>query len=370
MKKHISMLLILLMTFAFAGDKVVFEKSLKVKSGGVLKIDLETGGDLNISTWGEMNISVTAKASEWNNKNKLEIEFSKSGRGAILESFSGKHLTYYISLPRKFNLDLLSMSGDFKISDLEGTIKGRTNGGSMVLNNLKGQISMTTMGGSISLKNSTLEGSVSTMGGRVHMENVSGGVKGSSMGGEVIRKNVEGSGGKMTGGLVDISTMGGSINVDDAPEGADVHTMGGEIHIKRAKKFVKAKTMGGNITIDEVEGWVKATTMGGEIKVTMVGKGKKGAGDIELTSMHGDITLVIPKEYSMSFNLEVINHKNSSDQGKIVSDFDLGIEKEAEWQGNVRKGYKKSIFCKGKVGSGKNMITIKTHNSDIIIKQK
>ena len=376
MRKRIIVLLILLVTFGVAGDKVLLDKTLKVKSGGKLSVDLNTGGDLSISTWDKKKIYVVAKTGSGDKDSYPEINFKKDGGGASLSTSNrnnhnnhSSQITFTVIIPKEFDLDLQSMGGDFEIFNLKGSIEGRTMGGSLDLENLKGNVNLTTMGGRISLKNSTLEGSVSTMGGRVLMENVSGSVKGSSMGGEVIRRNVEGPDGKMTGGLVEISSMGGSISVDDAPEGADVHTMGGAIRIKRAKQFVKAKTMGGKITIDEIEGWVDATTMGGDIKVEVVGKGQNGNADIKLSSMNGDITLTVPKKYEMTFDLEIVNYKSSSEKGNIISDFEMDILEEDAWQGDSGNDQRKSVTGIGSVGSGKNKISIKTHNGNIVIKK-
>ncbi len=113
-----------------------------------------------------------------------------------------------------------------------------------------------------------------------------GDVRGSSMGGNVRYKNVRSRGGRSvaerTGGGIDevdpdtvqISTMGGEIEVEEAPEGADLHTMGGDIEVHGARRFVRAKTMGGNIEIESIDGWVQATTMGGNIDVHVTRPGR------------------------------------------------------------------------------------------------
>ena len=89
------------------------------------------------------------------------------------------------------------------------------------------------MGGDITVAESTMDGSLKTMGGVVRIQNVVGDVKGSSMGGNVSYKNVRrrdgqtaspehlGKGkGDINPDTVQISTMGGDIEVKDAPEGA------------------------------------------------------------------------------------------------------------------------------------------------------
>ena len=66
-------------------------------------------------------------------------------------------------------------------------------------------------------------------------------------------------------GAVNISKMGGGIDVQNAPHGANLSTMGGDIHVGDVASFAKVKTMGGSITIDHATGAVDATTMGGPI---------------------------------------------------------------------------------------------------------
>jgi DUF4097 and DUF4098 domain-containing protein YvlB len=162
---------------------------------------------------------------------------------------------------------------------------------------------------------------------------------------------------------VQISTMGGGIDVDDAPEGANLHTMGGDIRVSDAVRFVSAKTMGGDIEIESVDGWVKATTMGGDIDVNVTGTG----GDVDLTSMSGDVSLVVPSGFSMEFDLEIAYTRGSSQDYKIITSHDVKQLATREWDydhGSPRKYIRGS----GTVGGGQNRIKIRTVNGNIEIK--
>jgi DUF4097 and DUF4098 domain-containing protein YvlB len=349
------------------------ERSFEVKSGQTLVVDLETGGNINISGWDREEVTVKVEYSR-RAEQYFDVDVVKTGSGVeITSSFHnhgygsrGESPDLIVTVPRLFNMDLQTMGGSIRIEDVEGEFEGLTMGGSLNLVNLKGEVSLKTMGGNITCKDSELDGHVTTMGGEVLMENLLGDVKGSSMGGAVIYKNVTSRDGKSTGSVVDISTMGGSINVSEAPEGAKVHTMGGDINIRWALKFVKAQTMGGDIEIDEVDGWVKATTMAGDIEVTMVGDPAKGDRNVTLTSMSGDIELTVPAGLSMDLDIELSYTKGHEGVYNIHSDFDFEREETRDWDtdnGSPRK----YIYGRASIKGGKHSIRIKTINGDIYL---
>jgi len=167
---------------------------------------------------------------------------------------------------------------------------------------------------------------------------------------------------------VTISTMGGNIVVGEAPVGALVNTMGGDIVVKDASGFVKAHTMGGNIDIEVDDGWVNATTMAGDVHVEIeegFGDGEKG---VELTSLSGDIELVVPADASMDLDLTIAYTRNSSQDFEIKSDFDVEIERSKHWDysnGSPRK----RIYGKARVAGGEYPVVIETINGDIVIKK-
>ena len=190
-------------------------------------------------------------------------------------------------------------------------------------------------------------------GGGLSMDGVEGTFTGKTMGGEIDLHDVRGE--------AKLTTMGGTIEVDEAHEGADVHTMGGNIEIGDADRFVRAKTMGGDIHIDSIDGWVEATTMGGDVDVTVTGSG----GDVKLVSMSGDITLHVPSGFSMELDLEIAYTRNSQQDYKIETPYDLLHSVTDDWDrgsGTARK----YIRAKGSTG-GANSVRIETVNGNVTV---
>jgi DUF4097 and DUF4098 domain-containing protein YvlB len=365
-------LLILLVFFGFSND--LLEKQFTVEPGKKLDINLSSGGSINISGWDKNQVYVLVNFNNGEEK-YWDLRFDETTAGLSIESkHTGSYykksgnLNFKIKVPNRFDLKLKTMGGAITIDGVGGEITGKTMGGDLELSHLNGSIDLKTMGGKILLSDSDIDGKVKTMGGRVLLENVVGDISGSSMGGNVIYKNVKSRSGKSTGKVVQISTMGGAINVSDAAHGANVHTMGGNIHIKSAKEFIKAKTMGGDITIDAIDGWISGSTMGGDITVTMIGDPAKGKRDVNLTSRGGDITLTVPSDLSMDIDLEIEFTKKHEKDCQIISDFNIQQKKTDHWD-ESKNPPRKYIYGKGNVKDSKHKIKIKTINGNIILKR-
>jgi hypothetical protein len=368
--KKIIVLLLMILLVVFTGFSETVKKEFKTEQGKRLKVNLKAGGDITITGWDKNLVTVSYEKPDLD---QWDVRIKERDSGIEIESYSRKKKShsspdFEIRVPARYDLKVETMGGKIAIDNVNGDMKGTTMGGMLDLKDLKGHIDMKTMGGEIVLKNSDLDGKLKTMGGRVLFEDVTGDVNGSSMGGNVIYKNVKNRSGKSTGKMVKISTMGGAINVSDAPEGADVHTMGGSIHIKSAGKFVKAKTMGGDITVDAIDGAIKATTMGGDVEVTMTGNPGKGDRDVKLSSMGGEMTLTVPAALSMDVDIELAYTKNAKKKYKIISDFDLKIKETDTWD-DSHGSPRKYIYGKAKIAGGKHKIKIKTINGNIYLKK-
>jgi len=196
---------------------------------------------------------------------------------------------------------------------------------------------------------------------------------------------IEGSGSAETD-TVRIARMGGGIDVNNAPHGADLSTMGGNIHVGDVASFTKVKTMGGMIDIDHAKGPVDATTMGGGITIggadgpikasTMGGditarmvSASTDRRDVELTSMGGTITLTVPKDFPMDVRIILAHTKNAPRAYEIIDQIGLDQRESSDWD-NSFGSPRKYIRAQGRVGNGSNHVTIKTTNGDVILKQE
>ncbi len=185
--------------------------------------------------------------------------------------------------------------------------------------------------------------------------------------------------------VVSIHHMGGDISVDNAPQGANLSTMGGAIHVGSAS-FVNAKTMGGDISIDRASGPVDASTMGGKITIRQVaGAVHAGtmAGDVtahligastsvrevKLSSLSGTILLTVPRDYGMDVRIKLTYTKNSPQNFRIIQHLGLTERESSDWE--TRDGSpRKYILAQGRVGDGRNPVTIDTINGDVVLKQE
>lgn len=344
-------------------------RELPLAMGKKLTIDLDAGGSIEITGWDKESVSADISTD-----GDCEPEFETSSSGVDISDSCdrGDHYNHSmdvrLSVPSKIDLDLQTSGGAITISGVSGKIAGETMGGDLDLSSLEGSLDLTTMGGDIDLRDSKVDGKVHTMGGHVKLADVVGGVEGSSMGGDVEYKNVRKSASDATVREVLITTMGGEINVDDAPAGATVKTMGGDIHVRTAVGHVKAETMGGDVNLDSVNGWIDARTMGGNVVATMVGDPAKGERNVFIDSKGGDVELTVPSELSMDFDVKLAYTRNYHQDVHIVSDFPLQQDETSDWvtdHGTARK----YIYGTGKAGDGKNKITIRTINGNITIRK-
>ncbi len=352
------------------------KKEFSVKAGGLLTIDLKTGSSIEIYGWEKEMLSATAYIKN-DEDNKIEFEFNQNGNDVEINSdyversrHNHSNAKLVVWVPNKYNIEFSTMGGEVKAEKVEGKLSGKTMGGELNFTRLKGYLDVTTMGGGVKITDSEVDGKAKTMGGEVLLENIKGDLSASSMGGAVRQKNVQGKNGSI-GKEVNITTMGGEINVDNAPNGAKLKTMGGEITVNKAGEFADAETMGGDIEIKEIDGWVKAKTMGGDINVYMSGNAAEGKRDAMLTSMGGDIILTVPEKLAMNIDIEIAYTKDSRkdfDDCKIVSDFSVKQERSTEWD-RSKGSPRKYITATGSTGDGKNKIKIRTINGNVYLKK-
>ncbi len=368
--KKLLFLLLALGVFAAPARSQNVDRTIAAKAGGLLTMNIETGGDIEIRGWDRGEVHVVAEI-DGRDADDIDFQVSETSRGVAVRSEyrsrrgrSSSDVHVVVHVPRTFDLDVETMGGDLVVNGVSGRLEGSSMGGDLELSSLSGIVQMSTMGGDVTLTDSEVDGKVSTMGGDVDLRNVTGTVNGTTMGGDVSYNNVRSpNSGQGKGETVKVETMGGDIEIDEALYGADVETMGGDIAINKAAEFVRAGTMGGDITVREVDGWIELETMGGDVEAHMVG-GTSGDRHVDIESKGGDILLTVPRGLAMTFDIEVVLD-DDDDEYRIESDFDLNINVDAKdnrWRGGGR------VHATGTTGDGANRIRIKTYDGKVVIR--
>lgn len=159
-------------------------------------------------------------------------------------------------------------------------------------------------------------------------------------------------------------SMGGDIEVNDAPSGATLRTMGGDIRVSNSNGVVVAKTMGGNIRVRRLAGSLDAATMGGNVRVEILGDGSGRS--IELSSMGGQLEIEVPKDFAADFDVQLEQNEDER-PGHIHTDIPLHITEShrRHWFRRVTV-----LTATGKVGNGGNRIRLWTIGGDITIHAK
>jgi DUF4097 and DUF4098 domain-containing protein YvlB len=331
----------------------------------------------------------------------IEVNLRETSEGFLLSSrqverLSNVSLHFSIRVPSEFDIDFNSNGGGLVIENLSGRFSGKTMGGALKLSAVFGEADLKTMGGEVVVTDSELDGEVQTMGGPVEVRDVVGDVEVTSMGGVVSYHNVRDSEGNLRGpqgnlhpqatvDTIQHFTMGGSIEIEEAPSGADVKTMGGKIQIENAERFVNAWTGGGDIDIHSLSGPVDVWTGGGDIEVDANDGGIKaftGAGTIEvrvdqdpgldtqpleLQSGYGDVVLELPAGFSGKLDLEVMYTRSSDQNYQIVSDIPLQLDESQRWI--IENGQqKKYVRGSGITGGGSRLVRVRTSNGNIIVR--
>ncbi|HYN82611.1 MAG TPA: M56 family metallopeptidase [Gemmatimonadaceae bacterium] len=382
-----------------------FERSVDVRAGETLVIDLRTGAGLTITAWDQNRVRVRGRLGGRNWRD-TEVDLERTSSGARLSSrytmrsssqSSSHH--FEIRVPKRFNVRVSSAGGGISITGVRGEFTGSTGGGSIRISDASGRAGLSTGGGSIRVNDSNLSGSVGTGGGSVLIQRVRGGLRGSSGSGPIVYGNAEdadivsaggssrisddkggvtvGAGGNVTinertGEIRDNSTgriiyrkAGGRISIAEAMNGADVRTEGGSVSIGRSAGDVRALTGGGDITIGPLDGSASATTGAGDVTITLRGGGHHS---VDVASGNGKVTLVLPSSFSGRVELETA-YTERHGRTRIESDWPLSVTETDFWDdshGTPRK-FVRARQAIGRGGAG--LLRVKTVNGNIILRR-
>lgn len=122
---------------------------------------------------------------------------------------------------------------------------------------------------------------LTTNGGSIEVERLEGSVSARTSGGSI---GVEGA-----HGPVDLRTSGGSIRAEDVVGDLEARTSGGNVDARGVKGRVEARTSGGSIELLDVHGPVRAETSGGSVRARF-----RGPPEGTLRTSGGNVDVILP----------------------------------------------------------------------------
>lgn len=212
------------------------EETFNVNPGGTLELRTDSG-KLIIKTHSKETVLLVAEI-DGKQSDDFEIETSNNGDDVTvvgkLETHSqwnwnnNLRVTFEVTVPENYNLELYTSGGSISIDDLVGNVDADTSGGSISVGNITGEVDLNTSGGSITTED--------------------------------------------INGPIDAHTSGGSIRTTFAQqltEDAELNTSGGSITVYLVSDVqidINASTSGGRVRTEfDVDGRVKKQSIHGEI---------------------------------------------------------------------------------------------------------
>jgi len=368
-----AVLLLCLTQGLLAVQYAVVSESFSVSHGGTLTVDV-AGADINIRS--EQN-SVTVNVKGLRDEYRQWLEISQVANGVLVKFDPEKRirnidsLVFEIGVPREFNIDAETSGGDITLfTEIKGAVSVETSGGDITFQEkIIGMLKAETSGGDIEVSDVEGELNVSTSGGDIEIGNVVGNVEAETSGGDIEIQNVQGK--------VDASTSGGDIQVKQVSGDASVKTAGGDLEVGVIGGDLEAATAGGDITVEEVHGKTEAETAGGDLNLEKLGGDFSAAtvgGDVlvsltgsyagEMSTLGGDLTLLLPASAQVSIEAEIkLSGNDSDDENPITSEFgEIDIIK--------RGAVVKSVSSNFDINGGGPVIEIHSLSGSIAVKKR
>jgi len=305
-------------------DKIT--KSFNVQSGGQLVVLADRGAiEIKTADRDSVDIEITRKAggsrskAEQTLKDHVVTTILDDNRVAVNASYKGAkslgwfgrsselQVSFLITVPRKFDVDLKTAGGSVKVTGLTGKVLAASAGGSLSFSKIEGPLTGHTSGGSIAVA----------------------GCK----------------------GQVEISTSGGSLKLSEIEGDVSAKTSGGSIRGDQLTGKCVVKTSGGSIEVAGIKGSMEAVTSGGSISAELL---EQPTSDCSFKSSGGGITVALSEEPGVDVDLRTSG-------GRVTTDFPVVTEVQGEQKKNE---------LRGKVYGGGPLITAHTSGGSVRLKKR
>jgi DUF4097 and DUF4098 domain-containing protein YvlB len=283
------------------------EKTFTVQAGGNFKATTQ-GGDIIVKTGDVSTVHVTAKqvirasteqeADEILSKLTLTMEqagndvtaeakYEKRSAGSWFSNWPPVNVSFEVTVPTNFNLNLTTSGGDIKAASVRGNVRARTSGGDLAFDRVEGEIDAHTSGGDIVLKEGTARAKLGTSGGDIEVDRAGGPTEVATSGGNITINSVA--------QLLSATTSGGNVHAtltEPLKQDTVLSTSGGDVRVKVVKGAgfeLDASTSGGDV---HAEGMTITIAKGGVGKSRLAGSVNGGGPRLKLRSSGGDIAVL------------------------------------------------------------------------------
>lgn len=341
-----------------------------ISEGGTV-IVRAAGGDLHVETTGrEQAVDVQVENNAvpvLENCGKDIVEFTgktpEGNRGVVV---------WRIVTPKNVNLDLVTMTGNITVGDVDGNADLRTAGGSVTAGNIRGRAVLITQAGSVKSGNIGGNAELRSQGGTLEVGDITGNAEFHTTAGIIRAGNISGSVNAQSGQTISIrragevrATSAGDISIDDARR-INAKSGGGSITSRRVRGPFQGHTESGDIRLDSAASWVEASTGLGNIFVRLDPENIDGDLHMNLQAGAGDVTVSLPPRMRASIDATVQRPAFRSQQ--IISEFPQVPARppDAVWGSNRFYSASRSQFTNN---GGGNKIVLHTGLGKITIRK-
>ena len=251
-------------TKSWTKAEVEVKALIKVKAGDAKEAE---------ATLGKIEILIDKSLD----KISIEVDHPKKARGSgLLNLLFGRgkpvvSISFWLTVPKKSDLDMNTTNGKVEISDIEGKVLSRSTNGSVSVRNVVGSAESKTTNGNISADDLRGDAVAKTTNGKINMRGIDGNINAISTNGEIYADVV----GMTKGKDMHFVTTNGSVTV---------------LLPKNINADLEAKTKNGKIYTEY------PITMAGEIsKKHITGKINIGGPLIYLETTNGGIEILESK---------------------------------------------------------------------------
>ena len=210
-----------------------------------------------------LDVQITHKASDV----KIEAKFTGDAK-RWQKRQNDLDVQFDILVPQQYNLDLKTACDDISVANITGDVNAETFRAGIHLQDITGRIDGVTTIGNIDIKAFSGDTVLQTTAGNIALADGTGDVKAKASGGNLQVTQVT--------GIVNGQTSGGGITLREGKGGADLKAAGGSIEVENDRP-VLAKASGGSIHCElrEVSAanqslLLDLETIGGSINVSLI----------------------------------------------------------------------------------------------------